>query len=81
MAETDDIPTVRATPLGRLRTWWAATCEIRELTRDVDREDALLAAAATHLTPGPWALGLLFRPRSRRRLDAPSSATTEIGPR
>jgi hypothetical protein len=68
MAERRDTDTARPTWLGRLRLWWTATCEIRDLTRDAAREDAVLDAMATHLTPGPWALGVLFRPR-RRHVD------------
>jgi hypothetical protein len=45
----------------RVRVWWLVETTVHELTRNRVREELQVAQAAAHLTPGPWALPLLFR--------------------
>jgi len=48
---------------ARLATWWAATAEITELTRDREQEARVRDEMAVRLAPGPGAVADLFRRR------------------
>ena len=48
---------------ARLATWWAATAEITELTRDREQEARVRDEMAVRLAPGPGAFADLFRRR------------------
>lgn len=63
--DTDAVPICRrpAGVVATVKMWWDGAGEIEQLTRDVEREQRILAEAAVQLVPGPWAIANLFKQR------------------